>query len=179
MKKPASNQAIFFDGYDGQEDVVVDEFYGWIPYDLLCRMCDRYPLLVDTKGGAVQFCPKRIWITSNKKPEDWYKLDMSAMFRRLSGTMGQVLYIGPDMDQVIISHQRNDCAGAKRVHVADGRLVYDSDDDRPEPWQISGEQHTNPSLLAGAREIIDLSMATDDLPPPSECSIGMNVPDWG
>lgn len=93
MKKPANGQAVFFDGYDGHEDVVIDEFYGWIPYDLLCRMCDRYPLMVDTKGGAVQFCPKRIFITSNKQPADWYKFDIAALQRRISGDMGKVEFV--------------------------------------------------------------------------------------
>lgn len=97
MKKPIGNAA-FFDGYDGEEDFVIDEFYGWLSFDLLCRMCDRFPLMVDTKGGAVQFCPKRIWITSNVDPMRWYpKIGVErygALMRRLSGEMGKVEYIG-------------------------------------------------------------------------------------
>lgn len=97
MKKPGQGQSLFFDGYDGEEDVVIDEFYGWIPHDLLCRMCDRYPLKVDTKGGVVEFAPKRIWITSNKRPQDWYpKVGLGAMERRLSGDLGKVIFMGED-----------------------------------------------------------------------------------
>jgi len=92
MKKPGPGQNINFDGYDGQEDVVIDEFYGWLPFDLLCRMCDRYPLMVDTKGGMTNFYPKRIWITSNKHPNEWYpRMGLGAMERRLSDPLGRIV----------------------------------------------------------------------------------------
>lgn len=63
----------WWDQYFGQETVVLDEFYGWLPYDLLLRMCDRYPLLVETKGGQAQFTAKTIVITTNSSPRHWYK----------------------------------------------------------------------------------------------------------
>jgi len=90
LKKPGQGQTVFMDGYEGQEDVVIDEFYGWLPHDLLCRMCDRYPLNVDTKGGVVSFRPRRIWITSNKDPVTWYKLGLGALERRLTPPNGRI-----------------------------------------------------------------------------------------
>lgn len=60
-------------GYLTQETVVLDEFYGWLPFDLLLRLCDRYPMLVETKGGQVQFVAKTIIITTNMLPGNWYK----------------------------------------------------------------------------------------------------------
>ena len=72
LKKP-NGGSVFFDGYEGQDIVIIDEFYGWLPFDLLCRMCDRYPLLVDTKGGMCNFYPKKIYITSNQHPSEWYR----------------------------------------------------------------------------------------------------------
>lgn len=84
--------AIWFDGYDGHDDVVIDEFYGWIQRGLLQRLCDRFPLMVDTKGGAVPFVAKRIWISSNQRPEKWFpKLKLGAMRRRLQEPLGRVL----------------------------------------------------------------------------------------
>jgi len=114
MKKPGAGQSVFFDGYDGEEDVVIDEFYGWIPYDLLLRMCDRYPLLVDTKGGAVQFAPKRIWITSNVAPRQWYpKAWTPAMDRRLTEPMGSVEFMGDDDRLEVVAEI---AAGSKRPY---------------------------------------------------------------
>lgn len=63
----------WWDGYVGQKVVVIDEFYGWLPYDLLLRICDRYPLLVETKGGQAQFVATTILITTNMVPSSWYK----------------------------------------------------------------------------------------------------------
>lgn len=97
LKKPGHGQTVFFDNYDGEEDVVIDEFYGWLPYDLLLRMCDRYPLLVDTKGGSCYFSPKRIWITSNVKPQEWYPRAWTpAMDRRIEEPLGKVIHMTDD-----------------------------------------------------------------------------------
>lgn len=63
----------WWDGYSGQDVVIIDEFYGWLPFDTLLRICDRYPLLVETKGGQVQFQAKTVVITSNALPQSWYK----------------------------------------------------------------------------------------------------------
>lgn len=63
----------WWDGYEGQEHVVIDEFYGWFPYDFILRLLDRYPLNVETKGGIVAFTSKYIHITSNQSPNKWYK----------------------------------------------------------------------------------------------------------
>ena len=81
--KPRSN---WWDGYDGQEVVIIDDFYGWLPWDLLLRLTDRYPLTVETKGGSVNFVAKTIVITSNQDYSQWYKdsIDKSPLERRLT-----------------------------------------------------------------------------------------------
>lgn len=68
-------RSTWWDGYEGQETVIIDEFYGWLPFDLLLRICDRYPLYVETKGGNVNFVAKNIVIISNNIPSSWYKSD--------------------------------------------------------------------------------------------------------
>ncbi|ATP66716.1 Rep [Circovirus rongeur] len=77
----------WWDGYHGNSDVILDDFYGWLPFDDLLRMCDRYPLTVETKGGTTQFLAKRIFITSNKSPSEWYSDEITnkdALYRRLT-----------------------------------------------------------------------------------------------
>lgn len=60
-------------GYSNHKTIIIDEFYGWLPFDLLLRICDRYPLLLETKGGQVQMVANTIVITSNSMPGNWYK----------------------------------------------------------------------------------------------------------
>lgn len=66
---------IWWDGYNGHEDVIIDEFYGGLPFTFMLRLMDRYPLNVEIKNGTVPFLAKRIWITSNKHPSKWYSAD--------------------------------------------------------------------------------------------------------
>lgn len=63
----------WWDGYAGEDTVILDDFYGWLPYDTLLRVCDNTPLTVPIKGGFVPFLARRVFITSNKLPEQWYK----------------------------------------------------------------------------------------------------------
>lgn len=91
LSKPAGNTA-WWDGYIGQETVVIDEFYGWISRDLMCRICDRYPLNVETKGGSQPFLAKKIIITSNSHPTEWWpKVGLGPMLRRLTAPLGHVV----------------------------------------------------------------------------------------
>lgn len=72
----------WWDGYLRHETVVLDEYYAWLPFDLLLRMCDRYPLLVESKGGQLQFVAKTIIFTTNKLPDDWYANAYFPAFKR-------------------------------------------------------------------------------------------------
>lgn len=76
----------WWDGYDGVADVVIDDFYGWIKYCDMLRLANPTPHQVPMKGGWINFAPKRIYITSNKSPRQWYKKidDISALYRRIS-----------------------------------------------------------------------------------------------
>lgn len=82
------SQDKWFDGYDGTSDVALDDFYGWIPYSQMLRLMDRYPTDVEVKGGKVTFAPKRLFITSNKLPHEWYNPDVpfnhDAFYRRVN-----------------------------------------------------------------------------------------------
>lgn len=78
----------WWDGY-WHKEVVLDDFYGWLPYDTLLRLLDRYPLLVETKGGQANFIAETIIITSNSRPQDWYRniSNFGALERRIDVCM--------------------------------------------------------------------------------------------
>lgn len=77
---------LWFDGYNGQGTVIIDDFYNTIKYDTMLRLCDRYPCRVEIKGGTVEFVPNTIFITTNLHPSDIYKEieERDAFWRRVS-----------------------------------------------------------------------------------------------
>jgi len=64
---------IWFDGYQGEETVLFDEFRGALPLDALLKILDpHYVRKVPIKGSFTWFNPKRIIVTSNFHPKTWY-----------------------------------------------------------------------------------------------------------
>lgn len=97
--------------YDGEENVVMDDFYGWLPYDVLLRICDRYPLMVETKGGQVSFLAKKIVITSNNTPAQWYKnVVLDAFIRRVDMWM----YLGKNSVTCVTTDYNEFCNAVDR-----------------------------------------------------------------
>lgn len=80
----------WFDGYAGQDVILIDDFYGWIKVSFLLKLMDRYPMNVQVKGSMVPFVSKKIVFTSNKDPRDWYSWPneqvKKAFFRRVTET---------------------------------------------------------------------------------------------
>lgn len=80
----------FWCGYNGQRNVVIDEFRGRIDVSHFLRWLDRYPVNVEIKGSSTPLCCERVWITSNLDPRAWYsELDeetLNALLRRLNIT---------------------------------------------------------------------------------------------
>lgn len=73
MVTPSSDKCVpWIDRYMGEENVVIEDFDGTIQFRILLRMLDQYQNMMQVKGGMVHFCPKHIWISSNKHPRDWY-----------------------------------------------------------------------------------------------------------
>jgi len=77
----------FWCGYDGEENVIIDEFRGGIDISHLLRWTDRYPVRVELKGSSRPLNAKKIWITSNLSPVMWYPLideeTLAALMRRM------------------------------------------------------------------------------------------------
>lgn len=77
----------WFDGYNGQPVVLIDDFRGsYCTFHQLLRYLDRYPLDVPVKGGFVNWSPRRIYITSSKSPREVYNVDedIQQLLRRIT-----------------------------------------------------------------------------------------------
>lgn len=78
-------ERVWFDGYEDQKTLIIDDFYGWIKYGMLLRILDGHPYRCEIKGGFKWALWERVTITSNKHPEEWYDKGMTpALKRRIS-----------------------------------------------------------------------------------------------
>lgn len=90
FKQPSTQ---WWDDYNGQECVILDDFYGWLPFSTMLRLMDRYPLMVEVKGGQTKFVARTLCITSNKRWTQWWGVDvqqrhdMAAFARRVDRTI--------------------------------------------------------------------------------------------
>lgn len=77
---------LWWDFYENQKVLLIDEFYGGIKYSELLQLLDGYYLSIQVKGGFRVSNWDIVYITSNMKPKNWYKTvkDTSAMFRRIT-----------------------------------------------------------------------------------------------
>lgn len=84
----------WFDGYDDQEAVLLDDFggssSGW-RLDYLLRFLDRYRLRLPVKGSFTYLNAKRVYVTTNVHPFNWYGWkgrweQYSALMRRFHET---------------------------------------------------------------------------------------------
>lgn len=71
-KTKSNSNAQFWDGYNGEDTIIIDEFYGWLPFEFMLRLTDRYPVNLDIKHGTIPLTARTIIFTSNKHPRDWY-----------------------------------------------------------------------------------------------------------
>jgi len=85
LKSPTTK---WWDGYRGQENIVIDEFRGVVDISHVLKWLDETPCSVEIKGSQVPLMSKKWWITSNIGPSEWYpNLDHEtkcALMRRIS-----------------------------------------------------------------------------------------------
>lgn len=76
---------LWWDGYENQSVVVIEEYCGQWKYEYLLQLLDRYPMRVQVKGSTRKFNSPYIYITSNVSIDSWYRsVDYLALYRRLS-----------------------------------------------------------------------------------------------
>lgn len=60
-----------WDDYDRQQTVILDNFDGFIEFDVLKNLCDRYDYTVHTKVHLREFTSKYLFIFSKILPYEW------------------------------------------------------------------------------------------------------------
>lgn len=114
----------WWDGYTGQHTVILDEFRpDWFPFYKLLLLLDKYPMVLEIKGSFVQFCSRRIYITSPSHFRDMYASQTEEKLDQLKRRITHVehfpfAYHAPD--SVIVEDVEN---------VENNNLVEEKDDD--------------------------------------------------
>jgi len=81
----------WWDGYEQQEKIVIDDFDGSWPFRDFLRLLDRYPYQGQTKGGYVKINSPSIVITCEFPPEKWWKgTELAQVQRRLTKVIHKV-----------------------------------------------------------------------------------------
>lgn len=130
---PPKNGAIWWDGYDRHQVVVIDDIgpctlgAGHAGFEYAKRLFDSTPLQVAVHGGKVQFVATKIVITANFPPQEWmlqqycgYAWDATnPLFRRFTDFATVILFGTEDED-----YDRPTKLGAngQAAHYVDGGL---------------------------------------------------------
>jgi len=73
LPKAKPGTVFWWPRYAGQENVIIDDYNGWICLEELKKMVDRYPYQVrESQDRWVEFTSKRVIITSNTNWTAWY-----------------------------------------------------------------------------------------------------------
>lgn len=84
----SSGKLEYWNGYWGQEEIILDDFRGnHCTLEYLLRVLDRYPFYSNVKNGWFPLRAKKIIITSCKHPEDIYMTNehIGQLIRRING----------------------------------------------------------------------------------------------
>jgi len=106
LMNPATNGATWFDHYEGEEALLIDDYHGWLNFDFLLKVLDGYCLQVQTKGSTTYARWTTVYLTSTKCWEDWHPNMMS---------LGR----GPELERRIRSIVRCAARPSKRMRTID------------------------------------------------------------
>lgn len=88
----------WFDGYEQERVVILDDFRGGARWQDLLRLLDIYEQRVEVKGGTVSWNPEEIWITSNVHPIAWYPKENDRILMRRIHTIIEFVGLSKDWD---------------------------------------------------------------------------------
>lgn len=73
---PQRGATVWWDGYSGQDCVIIDEYHGEIPLNYFIRLMDGNPLSLSVKGAFVAALYTRVILTSTEPIRNWYPMEL-------------------------------------------------------------------------------------------------------
>lgn len=80
---------LWFDGYNHENVLFLDEFTGWCSYRFLLQLLDKYPLRLPIKNSHVMAAFSKVYICSTRSLDQQYPKigDKSELYRRVTETI--------------------------------------------------------------------------------------------
>nr|DAE85089.1 MAG TPA: Rep protein [Cressdnaviricota sp.] len=87
-----NNNNLWFDGYDNEQCLIIEEFSGDIPIDRLFRLLDGTKQVIEIKGNSTLANWTKVIITSNIWPGAWYPNLKQELKDSLIGRLNKLYY---------------------------------------------------------------------------------------
>lgn len=86
---------LWWEGYDGEDTVLLDDWVGTGSISGFLQLLDRYPIRVNVKGASAHAKFTYLYITSNLLPSQWWEGGLSDIHRKaIERRFTRVEYIG-------------------------------------------------------------------------------------
>nr|AQU11705.1 replication protein [Cruciviridae sp.] len=85
----------WWDGYDNESTILIDDFRGKLSVEFLLNLFDGYPQLTgQNKGGTINLDGiKRIIVTSNVPPDEWYSISAGSQKEDVKGLIRRITFM--------------------------------------------------------------------------------------
>ena len=143
---PQRGSTIWWDGYNNEETIIIDEFANNFPYHYALRILSEPGVRVETKGGTICLYAKRVVITGMDSPTKWWPSiteNRYALYRRI---------------KQCYKFSGNAIRGNNLIEADEFPLEFESDPEnpfRPRKWIPLAPKA--PSIEEMSREIIEIS----------------------
>lgn len=87
FKLDVAGSNVWFDGYSGEKELIIDEFNGQIKYSFFLQIIDKYPLTLPVKCAHTVARWTTVVITANSGIDEWYPINsdkVNALRRRIT-----------------------------------------------------------------------------------------------
>lgn len=92
----SSNGNLWFDGYEYEPVLLIDDFRGWIKFQEFLKILDIYPFRLPIKGSFDYAAWTKVYITSNHPIEDWYRDESNHHLPALRRRIHRVVHFSND-----------------------------------------------------------------------------------
>lgn len=92
----ATNGALWFDGYDSEPVLLIDDFRGWIRFQEVLKICDIYPYRCSVKGSFIYAAWKVVVFTSNHHYSEWWKEEANHCIEAFERRVSRVFHFSSD-----------------------------------------------------------------------------------